>query len=66
MVAVSTEMPLKVDGPKDYGIDEVCAGCNICTRFCPGDAIKPDKFCAQPRPRAHQESEDRLALAFPK
>lgn len=41
--AVSTDMPLIVDGPKDHGIDEVCANCNLCARFCPGDAIKPDK-----------------------
>ncbi|MDP6605196.1 MAG: reductive dehalogenase domain-containing protein [Dehalococcoidia bacterium] len=43
LVAVSTDLPLLVDGPKDHGIDEVCASCNVCTRFCPGDAIKPDK-----------------------
>ena len=43
LVAVSTDMPLAADGPKDFGIDEVCARCNICTRFCPGDAIKPEK-----------------------
>ena len=41
--AVTTEMPLKPDGPRDSGIDEVCAKCGVCTRFCPGDAIKPDK-----------------------
>ncbi|MDA0239914.1 MAG: 4Fe-4S dicluster domain-containing protein, partial [Proteobacteria bacterium] len=44
--AVSTDMPLVVDGPRDYGIEEVCANCNICERFCPGDAIKPDKQTA--------------------
>ncbi len=41
--AVTTDLPLTPDGPRDSGIDEVCASCNICTRFCPGDAIKPDK-----------------------
>lgn len=41
--AVTTTMPLAPDGPRDYGIDEVCATCNVCTRFCPGDAIKPDR-----------------------
>lgn len=41
--ALSTEMPLTVDGPKDFGIDEVCANCSICARFCPGDAIKHEK-----------------------
>ena len=41
--AVSTDMKLIADGPKDHGIDEVCANCNICAKFCPGDAIKHDK-----------------------
>jgi len=41
--AVTTEMPLVADGPRDFGIDEVCTKCNVCTRFCPGDAIKPEK-----------------------
>lgn len=41
--AVTTDMPLLADGPKDFGFDEVCAKCGVCTRFCPGDAIKPDK-----------------------
>jgi len=43
LAAVSTDLPLQVDGPRDHGIDEVCASCNVCTRFCPGDAIKPEK-----------------------
>lgn len=41
--AVSTDMPLVADGQRDYGIDEICATCNVCARFCPGDAIKHDK-----------------------
>jgi Pyruvate/2-oxoacid:ferredoxin oxidoreductase delta subunit len=41
--AVATDMPLIVDGPKDYGIDEVCSNCQICARFCPGEAITHDK-----------------------
>ena len=41
--AVTTDMPLAVDGPKDFGIDEVCMSCRMCTRYCPGDAIRPDK-----------------------
>lgn len=59
--AVTTKMPLRPDGPRDYGIDEVCASCSVCTRFCPGDAIKPDEkggqryralACRQAGPRA--------------
>lgn len=41
--AVSTDMPLVADGPRDYGIDEVCARCGVCERFCPGGAIRPRK-----------------------
>ncbi len=41
--AIATDMPLIIDGPKDFGIDEVCANCQICARFCPGDAIKHEK-----------------------
>lgn len=40
---ISTDMPLVVDGPADFGIDDICSHCNICTRYCPADAIKPDK-----------------------
>lgn len=43
LALVSTDMPLVVDGPKEYGIDDMCARCNVCTRFCPGDAISPEK-----------------------
>ena len=42
--AVATEMPLKIDGPKDHGVDKVCQSCQICTRFCPGEAISPEKY----------------------
>ena len=41
--AVTTDMPLAADGQKDFGFDEICARCGVCTRFCPGDAIKPNK-----------------------
>jgi epoxyqueuosine reductase len=41
--AIATDMPLVIDGPKDFGIEEVCSNCQICARFCPGDAIKHEK-----------------------
>jgi epoxyqueuosine reductase len=41
--AVTTDMPLVPDGAQDFGIDEVCLKCGVCTRFCPGDAIRPEK-----------------------
>ncbi len=43
LALVSTDMPLVVDGPQDYGIDDLCSRCNLCTRFCPGEAISPEK-----------------------
>ena len=43
LVAVGTEMPLEIDGPKDHGVEQVCQSCQICTRFCPGEAIGPEK-----------------------
>ena len=46
LCAVSTDMPLVADGSQDHGIDEVCAKCGMCERFCPGDAIKPEKKTA--------------------
>ena len=41
--AVSTNIPISIDGPKDFGIDRTCETCNVCTRFCPGEAIQPEK-----------------------
>ena len=43
LCAVSTDMALVPDGPKDHGIDEVCMNCGMCERFCPGLAIKSEK-----------------------
>ncbi len=43
LCAVTTDMPLVADGPSDFGFDEICTKCDLCTRFCPGAAIKPDK-----------------------
>jgi epoxyqueuosine reductase len=41
--AISTDIPLAASGAADYGIDEICAKCGVCERFCPGGAIKPAK-----------------------
>ena len=43
LCAVSTDAPLIADGSRDLGIDEICSNCNICERFCPGEAIQPHK-----------------------
>ena len=53
---VTTDMPLKADGPGDFGLDEVCASCQLCTRFCPADAIKPDKITVNGITRWHVDT----------
>ena len=41
--AVTTDMPLLADQPDDFGADDFCTNCQICTRACPPDAITPEK-----------------------
>lgn len=42
--AVTTSMPLIADAePANFGFDDMCLRCNVCTNFCPGDAIGPKK-----------------------
>jgi epoxyqueuosine reductase QueG len=43
VAVVTTDLPLAVDAPVDWGVDEVCTNCNMCVRYCPGDAIAHDK-----------------------
>jgi ferredoxin len=40
---VTTDMPLALDAPADEGIDHFCTSCDMCVRYCPGDAIKHEK-----------------------
>ncbi len=54
--ALSTNMPINADGPVDEGIEEVCASCNVCERFCPGGAIRPDKFTVNGVERWHVDT----------
>jgi epoxyqueuosine reductase QueG len=37
--AIATNMPLTGDHPDEFGVDEFCRNCQICTRACPPDAI---------------------------
>lgn len=43
LAAVTTALPLEADAPRDIGVDEACAHCQLCTRLCPPDAIYPEK-----------------------
>jgi reductive dehalogenase len=36
---VTTDMPMAVDKPIDFGLQQFCEGCNKCARECPSGAI---------------------------
>ncbi len=36
---ITTDMPLEVDKPIDFGLQDMCTKCNKCARECPCDAI---------------------------
>jgi ferredoxin len=37
--AVATDMPLALDRPVDFGIQDFCEKCHLCADYCPGGAI---------------------------
>ncbi len=37
--AVTTDLPLEVDKPISFGVDEFCMACENCAIFCPANAI---------------------------
>ena len=41
--AVSTDMPLVADGRDDFGSEDFCTSCQICTKACPPGALSDDK-----------------------
>ncbi len=41
--AVTTDMPLLADEPDEFGADEFCTRCQVCTRECPPQAIYQEK-----------------------
>lgn len=43
LAAVLTDAPLRATAKDDFGGDEFCQGCRVCTDACPPDAIAPDK-----------------------
>lgn len=42
-VAMSTDAPLEIDSPKDFGINTLCEKCQVCVRRCPGRALSKQK-----------------------
>lgn len=43
LAAVMTNMKLKHDVPNTFGADNFCINCQICSKFCPPDAIIHEK-----------------------
>jgi epoxyqueuosine reductase QueG len=42
---VTTSMPLTLNEPIHFGVQDICSKCNICTNNCPAQAIPPaDEF----------------------
>jgi len=41
--AVTTDLPLLSDAPRDIGVDDFCTRCQVCSSLCPPDAIFADK-----------------------
>jgi len=40
---ITTDLPLKIDKPIDFGLQKFCDGCNKCARECPSGAITAGK-----------------------
>lgn len=40
--ALITDIPLALDKPIDFGLQEFCKGCKVCARACPAEAIPLD------------------------
>ncbi len=43
LATVTTDLPLAVDEPRDWGVEATCENCNMCVEHCPGDAISHEK-----------------------
>ena len=43
LTMVLTDLPMTTDEPVDIGVEDVCATCLACTKYCPPDAIHDEK-----------------------
>jgi len=43
LAAVSTDLPLVSDRPKQFGVDDYCMRCEACNNACPAGAISTEK-----------------------
>jgi ferredoxin len=61
LTMVSTNAPLPLDAPRDFGIPAICASCRACVRRCPSGAIpaRPAMY------RGVEKTKLRLDRCFP-
>ena len=43
LAVVTTDLPLTIDSPDEFGVDDMCKNCRVCEHVCPPGAILPDK-----------------------
>lgn len=43
LACVLTDMPLVHESPREFGADDFCTSCQLCTRYCPPRAISDKK-----------------------
>jgi len=39
---VTTSLPMAIDAPLEFGVQDYCLKCNLCSNNCPGEAIPKD------------------------
>ncbi len=44
---VTTNLPLEMNAPMHFGVQDRCMNCRVCANFCPGDAIPEDYIVTQ-------------------
>ena len=49
LAVVTTDLPLDIDLPDEFGVDDMCKNCRICEDVCPPGAILPDKQTVRQR-----------------
>ena len=43
VAVVTTDLPMTEDAPRLEGLDDFCTTCQMCVKYCPGDAISNEK-----------------------